>query len=447
MKTRFFTSVAALALAAGSAHAQDLVFPIGEGGFNWDSYESFAAEHDYTGETITISGPWIGDDLDLVTSMLAYFEEATGATVEYSGSDSFESEIRRAAQTGGLPNIAVIPQPGLMADLARQGDIAPLSEETAEWIVENYAAGQSWVDLATSYNEQAGEDALNGFFYKVDVKSLVWYSPPVFEELGYEIPTTMEELVGLSEQAIADGFTPWCIGIGSEGATGWPATDWVEDIMLRTQPLEVYDQWVSNEIPFDDERVVNAIEVFGSFARNEEFTGMTPAEIVSNDFRDAPDGLFEIPPQCLMHRQASFIPTFFPEGAEFDFFYFPPFEEEDLGSPVLGAGTAWSITQDSDATRGMIDWLKTPIAHELWMAQSGFLTPHTGVDTELYGDETLRGMGEILLGATSFRFDASDLMPSEIGAGAFWTGMVEYMRTGDAAEEAASIQDSWDAIQ
>jgi alpha-glucoside transport system substrate-binding protein len=379
--------------------------------------------------------------------MLAYFEEATGATVEYSGSDSFESEIRRAAQTGGLPNIAVIPQPGLMADLARQGDIAPLSEETAEWIVENYAAGQSWVDLATSYNEQAGEEALNGFFYKVDVKSLVWYSPPVFEELGYEIPTTMEELVGLSEQAIADGFTPWCIGIGSEGATGWPATDWVEDIMLRTQPLEVYDQWVSNEIPFDDERVVNAIEVFGSFARNEEFTGMTPAEIVSNDFRDAPDGLFEIPPQCLMHRQASFIPTFFPEGAEFDFFYFPPFEEEDLGSPVLGAGTAWSITQDSDATRGMIDWLKTPIAHELWMAQSGFLTPHTGVDTELYGDETLRGMGEILLGATSFRFDASDLMPSEIGAGAFWTGMVEYMRTGDAAEEAASIQDSWDAIQ
>ncbi len=447
MKTRFFTSVAALALMAGTAHAQDLVFPIGEGGFNWDSYESFAAEHDYSGETVTISGPWVGDDLDLVISMLAYFEEATGATVEYSGSDSFESEIRRAAQTGGLPNLAVIPQPGLMADLARQGDIAPLGEDTAEWIVENYAAGQSWVDLATSHNEQAGGDALNGFFYKVDVKSLVWYSPPVFEELGYEIPTTMEELVGLSEQALADGFTPWCIGIGSEGATGWPATDWVEDIMLRTQPLEVYDQWVSNEIPFDDERVVSAIEVFGSFARNEEFTGMTPAEVVANDFRDAPDGLFEIPPQCLMHRQASFIPTFFPEDAEFDFFYFPPFEAEDLGSPVLGAGTAWSITQDSEAARGMIEWLKTPISHELWMAQSGFLTPHTGVDTELYGDETLRGMGEILLEATSFRFDASDLMPSEIGAGAFWTGMVEYMRTGEAAEEAASIQRSWDAIQ
>ncbi|MEE4120052.1 MAG: ABC transporter substrate-binding protein [Paracoccaceae bacterium] len=447
MKNRLLAGAAGLALCAGSASAQDLVFPVGEGDFNWASYESFAAENDFDGAEITISGPWIGDDLDLVTSVIDYFEAATGATVEYSGSDSFESEIRRASQTGGLPNLAVIPQPGLLADLAAAGHVAPLGEETANWIRENYAAGQSWVDLATSSNEQAGGEALNGFFYKVDVKSLVWYSPPIFDELGYEIPTTMEELVGLSEQAIADGFTPWCIGIGSEGATGWPATDWVEDIMLRTQPLETYDAWVANDIPFSSEPVVNAIELFGSFARNEEWTGMSPAEIVSNDFRNAPDGLFQFPPDCLMHKQASFIPTFFPEDADFDFFYFPPFESEDLGSPVLGAGTAWAITEDSDATRGFIEFLKTPIAHELWMAQSGFLTPHTGVNTDLYADDTLKGMGEILLSATSFRFDASDLMPSEIGAGAFWTGMVEYMRSGDAQAEAESIQAAWDAIK
>ena len=367
--------------------------------------------------------------------------------VAYAGSDAFESEIRRASQTGGLPNLAVIPQPGLLADLAAAGNVAPLSEETASWIEENYAAGQSWVDLATSYNEQAGGEALNGFFYKVDVKSLVWYSPPVFDELGYEIPTTMEELIALSEQAVEDGFAPWCIGLGSGDATGWPATDWVEDIMLRTQPLETYDAWVSNEIPFSDPAVVNAIETFGDFALNEDFTGMSGAEVVQTDFRDSPDGVFELPPQCLMHRQASFIPTFFPDDAEFDFFYFPAFEDADLGSPVLGAGTVWAITEDNDVARAMIDFLKTPIAHELWMAQSGFLTPHTGVTTELYANDTLKGMGEILLEATSFRFDASDLMPSEIGAGAFWTGMVEYMRTGDAEAEAGSIEDAWQAIK
>lgn len=447
MKKTFHAGVAVAALCAGSVHAQELVFTPGEGDFSWDELETFASEHDLSGQTLNITGPWIGDDKDLVDSVIAYFEDATGAAVEYAGSDSFESEIRRAAQTGGLPNLAVLPQPGLLADLAAQGDVAPLSAETAEWIRENYAAGESWVDLATSYNEQAGEEALNGFFYKVDVKSLVWYSPPVFDELGYEIPETMEDLIALSEQAVEDGFNPWCIGLGSGGATGWPATDWVEDIMLRTQSLDTYDAWVANEIPFDSPEVVNAIDTFGTFARSEDFTGMSPAEVVATDFRDAPDGLFQFPPACLMHRQASFIPTFFPEDAEYDFFYFPAFEGEDLGSPVLGAGTVWAITDENDAAYAFIDFLKLPIAHEIWMAQSGFLTPHKGVNTELYANETLRGMGDILLGATSFRFDASDLMPSEIGAGAFWTGMVEYMRTGDAQAEAASIQSAWDAIQ
>ena len=447
MKRILYASAAALALSAFAANAQDLVFAPGEGGFNWASYEEFAAAHDLSGQTLTISGPWLSGDRDLVNSVFAYFEAATGATVEYAGSDSFEAELRRSAQTGGLPNIAVIPQPGLLADLARQGNIAPLTDADAAWIAENYAAGQSWVDLASGENAQAGGTALNGFFYKVDVKSLVWYSPSVFEELGFEIPETMEDLIALSDAAVAEGIAPWCIGVGSGDATGWPATDWVEDIMLRTQPLDVYDQWVANEIPFSDERIVNAIEVFGSFARNEDYTGMPPAQVVATDFRDSPDGVFSVPPTCLMHRQASFIPTFFPEGADFDFFYFPPFASEDLGSPVLGAGTVWAITEDSEAARVMIEFLKTPIAHEIWMAQSGFLTPHTGVDPALYGDETLRGMGEILLGATSFRFDASDLMPAEIGAGAFWTGMVEYLRTGDAAGEAGRIQATWDSIR
>jgi len=447
MKRTLYASAAALALSAHGAQAQDLVFAPGEGGFNWQSYEDFDAAYDLEGQTISVTGPWISNDRDLVVSVFAYFEAATGATVDYAGSDSFESEIRRSAQTGGLPNVAVIPQPGLLADLAEQGVVAPLTEEDAAWIEENYAAGESWVDLATSENTQAGGEALNGFFYKVDVKSLVWYSPAVFDELGFEIPTTMEDLIALSDAAVEEGIAPWCIGIGSEAATGWPATDWVEDIMLRTQPLDVYDQWVSNEIPFTDERVVNAMEVFGSFARNEDYTGMSPSEVVSTDFRDSADGVFSVPPTCLMHRQASFIPSFFPDGADFNFFYFPPFEAEDLGSPVLGAGTVWAITEDSEAARALIEFLKTPIAHEIWMAQSGFLTPHTGVDTALYGDDTLRGMGEILLEATSFRFDASDLMPAEIGAGAFWTGMVEYLRTGDAAGEAQRIQDAWSAIQ
>ena len=261
----------------------------------------------------------------------------------------------------------------------------------------------------------------------------------------------MEELKALTDQIVADGETPWCIGLGSGGATGWPATDWVEDMMLRTQPPAVYDQWVSNEIPFNDERVVAAIEEFGAFARNDDYVAGGAGAVASTDFRDSPKGMFSSPPQCYMHRQASFIPAFFPEGTlvgeDVDFFYFPAYAEKDLGKPVLGAGTLWAITNDSPAAHALIDYLQTPLAHELWMAQSGFLTPHTSANTDMFADPTQKALNDVLLGATTFRFDASDLMPGGVGAGTFWTGMVDYAGGKDAGEVAGEIQDSWDALK
>lgn len=450
MKSRLFAGVATLALLAGGASAQNLIVEPGTEGFNWDSFEAFAAEHDFSGETLTITGPWTGEDGRMVNNMLAYFAEATGATVNYSGSDSFEQDIVIAIQANSAPNLAVFPQPGLAADMAARGALSPLGGETAEWMVENYAAGQSWVDLGTFAGPDGAEEMF-GFFYKVDVKSLVWYSPEQFAEMGYEIPETLEDLIALSEQIVEDGGTPWCIGLGSGAATGWPATDWVEDMMLRLHAPEVYDDWVTNDLPFNSPEVVEAIEMYGTFVRSEGWAQGGPEAAATTDFRDSPAGLFQIPPACYMHKQASFIPTFFPEGAEYgfdyDFFYFPSSSERDLGDPVLGAGTLFAITNDSPAARGLIEFFKTPIAHEVWMAQSGFLTPHSGVNLDVFASDTLRSMNEILLNATTFRFDASDLMPGEIGAGAFWTGMVDFTTQGNAQAVADAIQSRWDAMR
>lgn len=446
------TAVAALiAVSFGTAQAQDeLVFPVGEGAFNWDGYNTFAEANNLEGESLTVFGPWLGPDQEFVENMIAYFEAATGADVSYVGSDNFEQQIMIDAEAGSAPNIAVFPQPGLAANFAQRGMLTPLPDSAGPFLQENYAAGQSWVDLGT-YEGADGEEALYGFFYKVDLKSMVWYSPENFEDAGYDVPQSMEELKALTEQIVADGDTPWCIGLGSGGATGWPATDWVEDMMLRTQAPEVYDAWVSNEIPFNDPKVVAAIEEFGYFARNDDFVAGGAGAVATTDFRDSPQGLFSSPPQCYMHRQASFIPSFFPEGTEVgadaDFFYFPAYEGKDLGKPVLGAGTVWAITEDSSASQVFMEWLQTPIAHEVWMAQSGFLTPHKGVNTELFGDPTLAQMNEILLNATTFRFDASDLMPGGVGAGTFWTGMVDYAGGADAAAVAGEIQKSWDSLK
>ena len=442
---------AVVALSVGTAHAQDaLEFPIGEGDFNWDSYNAFAEANDLAGESLTVFGPWLGPDQVFVEKMIAYFEEATGADVSYVGSDSFEQQIMIDAEAGSAPNIAVFPQPGLAADMAERGFLTPLPESAGQFFLDSYAAGQSWVDLGTFAGAE-GDDALYGFFYKVDLKSLVWYSPENFEDAGYEVPESMEELKALTDQIVADGDTPWCIGLGSGGATGWPATDWVEDMMLRTQPPEIYDEWVSNAIPFNDPKVVAAIEDFGYFARNDDYVAGGVGAVATTDFRDSPKGLFSSPPQCYMLKQASFIPAFFPEGtevgADVDFFYFPAYADADLGKPVLGAGTMWSITNDNAAAQVFMEWLETPIAHEVWMAQSGFLTPHKDVNTELFGDPTIAQMNDILLNATTFRFDASDLMPGGVGAGSFWTGMVDYVGGADAETVATDIQKSWDALK
>ncbi|MGR3758436.1 MAG: ABC transporter substrate-binding protein, partial [Tranquillimonas sp.] len=428
MKHVLLAGAASLALSAGMAAAQDLKFPVGEGEFNWDSFQQFADANDLSGQSIDITGPWTGRDSDLFTSVLAYFEEATGATVNYSGSDSFEQDIVISTQADSAPNIAVFPQPGLAADLAARGALTPLGQETADWIAQNYAAGESWVDLS-SHAGPDGQEQLYTFPYKIDVKSLVWYVPDVFEEAGYEIPQSMEDLKALTQQIVDDGGTPWCIGLGSGAATGWPATDWVEDLMLRTAEPSVYDQWVTNEIPFTDERVVNAIDEYGWFAKNDDYVNGGAQAVVSTDFRDAPAGLFSFPPECYMMKQATFIPTFFPEGTEVgtdaNFFYFPAYSEKDLGKPVLGAGTMFGITKDSEAAQAFIKFLETPIAHELWMAQSGFLTPYKDANPAVFPSDVQRDLNNILTEATTFRFDGSDLMPGEIGAGAFWTGMVD----------------------
>ena len=189
--------------------------------------------------------------------MLDYFTEATGAEIKYSSSENYEQQIVIDTQAGSPPNIAILPQPGLIQDLASKGLLTPLGDDIANWVKDNYGAGQSWVDLGT-YKDKDGKPAFFAFPYKADVKSLVWYSPDNFEEAGYKVPEDPGRTGRLEQKIIADGGKPWCIGLGSGGATGWPATDWVEDIMLRTQPPEVYDKWTKNEIPFNDPAVVNA---------------------------------------------------------------------------------------------------------------------------------------------------------------------------------------------
>ena len=148
MTARLYAGAAALALFAGMAHADGhLVFPVGEGDFNWDSYNEIAEKYDLSGQTVEITGAWTGNEKEKVDAVFDYFEMATGATVNYSGSDSFEQDIVISTRSGSAPNLAAFPQPGLAADLASQGLLTPLPDGSEAWVADNFAAGQSWVCL------------------------------------------------------------------------------------------------------------------------------------------------------------------------------------------------------------------------------------------------------------------------------------------------------------
>ena len=459
MHKYLLAGVSAIAVLTGgfSAYGQDLMFKKGEGGFNWASLDEFKAAHTgLEGQTLSFWNPWsegggTGGDKDQWEAVLSYFADATGIVIQNGSSKNYEEQARIDIAAGSPADVTILPQPGLLADFAKQGALTDLGDDTTAWLTENYSAGSSWAALG-QFEGKEGAVHQYAFPFKQEVKSLVWYSPDNFAEKGYTVPETWEDLMALQDKIVADGGVPWCLGIESGGATGWTATDWIEDILLRTQSPDVYDGWVKNTVKFNDPKIVAAIDAFGAIAKNDKYVAGGVKAVTTTSFGDSPKGLFTVPPQCYMHRQASFIPGFFPEGTvageDYNFFYLPASASANLGKPVLGSGNLVSITKDSPAARAFIDYLKTPLAHEIWMAQpaGSFLSAHKGVNTEVYNSQANKDLGQILLNATTFRFDGSDLMPGPIGAGAFWTGMVDFVNGKSAQEVADSIQAAWDKL-
>ncbi len=389
--------------------------------------------------TVTIMGVIVGEQQEKFEAAIAPFEEATGIDVVYEGTDAFATILPARVEGGDAPDIAMFPQPGLMQDFAQDGQLVPL-DGTLDTDAIASAYAPSWIDLGTV------DDQLFGIWYRVSVKSLVWYNPTQFASAGYEIPDTWDDMIALSDQIVADGNVPWCLGMESGDATGWVGTDWVEDIMLRTAEADVYDQWITHGIPFNDATVKTAFERFGEIALNEDYVRGGTVGVISTPFGDSPDALFSDPPGCYLHRQANFIASFFPEdvvlGEDVSIFPLPGIDPE-FGTPVLVAGDVFGMFNDTPEARAFLEYLATPEPHEIWAGLGGFISPHNDVGLEVYPDEVSRIQAEILAEADVVRFDGSDLMPGAVGTGTFWTGIVNYVGGTDLDQVLNTIEDSW----
>jgi alpha-glucoside transport system substrate-binding protein len=368
------------------------------------------------------------------------FEEATGIDVQYESTREFETLINVRVEAGDAPDIAAVPQPGLMKRFAANGELVALWPEIIAKLDANYAP--VWKDLG-SYDGK-----VYGVFHRVNLKSLVWYPKEAFEMMEYQIPKTWDELQALTDQMVGDGITPWCIGIESAAATGWPATDWMEDIMLRTAGPDVYDQWVNHDIPFNDPAVKNAAEIMAAIWLNPDYVLGGATGIVTTNFGDAPKPMFDDPPQCLLHRQGNFITGFFPEDIQADLeakvgvFGLPEIDAQ-WGTPALGGGDQYVMFNDRPEVRQFMEFLTTWDSASSWAEAGGALFPHKDQDLNAYPDALSRAQAELLLNAKVFRFDASDLMPAEVGAGSFWSGMVDLVNGKSIDEVLDAIEASW----
>ncbi len=285
---------------------------------------------------------------------------------------------------------------------------------------------------------------------KADLKSLVWYSPAMFEDAGYDIPETWDEMIEISDDIVANGGTPWCAGLGSGTATGWPFTDWMEDVMLRLHGPDVYDQWVANEIPFNDPRVVEVAQFIMDMWSTPGYMQGGPAATAGVAFADA--GLPILDGACWMHRQANFFSAQWPDGTtvgpdgQINAFYLPTISD-DYGNVVLTAGTLVAAFDDRPEVWAVMKFIASTGYAESRGAFGGLLFPNLNMDVGVYPSDIEQVFGEILAAAEVSRFDGSDLMPGAIGAGEFWTAAVDIVTGSDITETLTRVQDVWDNLE
>jgi ABC-type glycerol-3-phosphate transport system substrate-binding protein/tRNA A-37 threonylcarbamoyl transferase component Bud32 len=406
-----------------------------------DSYTNrVRGDASLAGTRVVVTGQWIDTEADAVMSALAIIGDSLGIDVVYRALSPIEASATIAA--GDDPgDVVILAQPGAIAEIAAQRPMVDVGRYLdVEYLRDSYG------DYLTSLGSLNGH--LYGVFVKVDAKSLVWYNREMFAGEGYVEPSTWEGLVALSDQMVNESHTPWCLGVWAGEATGWPATDWLETIILRSQGPEFYDRWASHQIPFDDPAVVAALEKVGVLAHSPGYVFPGPGFIADRSMEESIFLASQEDPQCWLFPGAGWAPAYFVEGAPMVAIPFPAIDPA-FASSMVGGGDLVIAVSDRPEVRAVIRGLTSPEWGVSW-AESGvpFIPAHGGFDLEAYTDPVGRSITVAVQNAIEagmYRFDASDQMPFEIAFQTLHSALTEYVTDPDAsaAEVLSSVEMAW----
>lgn len=395
------------------------------------SPEPSAGGEDLTGQSVSVIGTWGGSEQDAFLQMVAPWEEATGAKVNYTGTRDINTILTTGVASGVLPDLAGLPGPGQMAQwkdsLINLSDVLDIPTYTSETAPALVALGTVDGDVI-------------GVFIKTAVKGLMWFDP---KTIAMDTPpATWDDLQAAITANKAAAKAGWCLGVESGAASGWPGTDWIEDIVLRQAGPDVYNQWWAGQVKWSDPAIKQAFTTFGEVVA-DSFGGSD--NVNATNFANAGDPLFTAPPGCLFLHQASFITGLggfldATAGTDYDFFQFPDIDPAYAGA-VEGAGDLFGMFHDTPAARSLMAYLVTAPAQDIWVKIGGALSANKNATD--YPDDISKRSAEILTSAQTFVFDASDLMPSAMSA-AFNKSIVDFVKNPGQLD---SILSNLDTVQ
>ncbi|HEX8939233.1 MAG TPA: extracellular solute-binding protein [Candidatus Limnocylindrales bacterium] len=416
--------------AASSGGSQAAGSPAASGG---------APSFGQIGGSVTVLGSWSGDEQASFMAMVKPFEDMTGVQVQYTGTRDLNTQLSAGIKSGQLPDLAGLPGPGQMAEYAQAGALKDLSSAID---VNAYKANtpQALVDLGTV------NGTLVGTFIKLSVKGLIWYSPKTVGDLTSNAPKTWDDLQNLINQDKSKAQAPWCVGLESGAASGWPGTDWIEDFVLRTAGPDTYKQWYQGKVKWTDPAIKKAWQMFGDVVKQGNVYG-GPDYVLTTNFANGGDKLFSTPPGCLFHHQASFITGLggfkdLKAGTDYNFFPFPDINSQYTGS-VEGAGDLFGMFHDTPQAKALMQWLVSADAQQIWVKRGGALSANKQVPDSAYPDDISKRSAQLLLNAKNFVFDGSDQMPTDMNA-AFWKGILDFVKDQTKLD---SILQNLDTVQ
>ncbi len=382
------------------------------------------------GGSIEVAAVFTGEEKKNFEAVLDAFSEESGVETTFtSAGDDMAAFLGNKIEGGSPPDVALIAQPGLVRSLAADDSLNSASDDVAAAMEENFAP--VWTELGSV------DGTLYGVYFKVSNKSTWWYHPPTFEAAGIEPPADWDEMLETAKTVNASGV-PW---VSMGGADGWTLTDWFENIYIRTAGPEMYDQLSNHEIPWTDESVIGALEVWAELVGDPANIAGGTDGALETDFVTSVTQVFTGDPAAATVYEGDFVPGQIPadEGAEagvdYDFFDFPSIDGSEPA--VVGGGDAAVALTDNAAAQEFLAFLATPEAAEVWASAGGFTSANQNLDTSVYPDEITRRSGEAVATAEEVRFDMSDLQPPEFGGTSgrgLWLRFQDFVKAPDDPE-------------